>query len=82
MKDPHDDKTQELPLTPPVKSYDVLVVWCTGWHKPRLKSHSRWHRGVRATSLTHASQIALACHTDTFSPRVSMIWPTHHQPNQ
>lgn len=58
-------------------TYDVLVVWHSNWHKPRLRTHSRWHRGVQADSLTDACNKALGNHTDAWNPQVSMCWPNH-----
>ena len=63
-----------------VMAYDILVSWYTGWSKARLKPHSRWHRGVLATSLTEAGEIALSRHTNVVNARVSMCWPQHPQP--
>lgn len=60
-----------------VVAYDILVSWYTGWGRARLKSHSRWHRGVLATSLTEAGEIALSRHTNVHNARVSMCWPQH-----
>ena len=65
-----------------MKAYDILVTWKSGWHKPRLTCHSRWHRGVWANNLTEAGNIALAKHTDVWNPQVSMCWPQHPQPEE
>ena len=65
-----------------MKAHDILVAWYSGWHKPRLTYHSRWHRGVRADSLTEACHIALSKHTDVWNPQVSMCWPQFPQPKE
>lgn len=81
MKDPHDTVTIELPLAPkPTLLYDVCVTWFTGWDKPHLTPHTKWHRGVQGENLTDAGNRALEKHKDVFNPRVSMIWPIHPQP--
>ena len=64
-------------LTIQHRLYDVLITWHTGYERARLKSHSKWHRGVLATSLTEACNIALSNHTDKILPSVSMCWPQH-----
>jgi hypothetical protein len=62
--------------------FDVLVVWCTGWEKPHLTQHSRWHRGLSAGTLTEACNQALTRHPSVWNPQVSMCWPQYPQPKK
>jgi len=60
---------------PPIKGYDVLVYWYTGWGQPKLTHHSKWHRCVQAETLPAACETAVAQHQDVWHPQVSMCWP-------
>lgn len=62
--------------------YDILVTWYSGWHKPRLTSHSQWHRGIPAANLTEAGKLALAKHPTVWNPQVSACWPQYPQPGK
>ena len=64
-----------------MKLYDVLIHWYTGYERARLRTHSKWHRGIKATSLMQACGIALSHHSDAILPSVTMCWPQYPQPN-
>lgn len=57
-----------------MKAYDILVVWMEWW-RGNYVHRSRWVRGVRATTLTEASNKALVQFADRICPSVSMAWP-------
>lgn len=57
-----------------MKTYDILVVWME-WRRRDYVQRSRWVRGVRAATLTEASNKALVQFADRIYPSVSMGWP-------
>lgn len=79
MTTPNEKRRALAPMNK-ILIYDVLVTWNTGWEKARLRSHSKWHRGIAAGSLTQAGNIAVARHPDVWNPQVSMCWPVYPQP--
>ena len=58
-----------------MKTYNILVTWLE-W-LPKRKDYTRkskWVRGVKAVSLTEASNTALVYFQGKICPKVSMGW--------